>query len=43
VIDDAALAKKYTENWQIHLGHSEPYTDEKGAMTQTQPNRKRIQ
>ena len=43
VIDDAALAKKYTENWQSHLGHSEPYTDEKGAMTQTRPNRKRTQ
>ena len=43
VIDDAALAKKYTENWQSHLGHSEPYTDEKGAMTQTQPNRQRTQ
>ncbi len=43
VIDDAALAKKYTENWQSHLGHSEPYADEKGAMTQTQPNRKRTQ
>jgi len=43
VIDDAALAKKYTENWQSHLGHSEPYIDEKGAMTQTQPNRKRTQ
>jgi phosphatidylserine/phosphatidylglycerophosphate/cardiolipin synthase-like enzyme len=43
VIDDAALAKKYTENWQSHLGHSEPYPDEKGAMTQTQPNRQRTQ
>ena len=43
VIDDAALAKKYTENWQSHLGHSEPYIDEKGTMTETRPNRKRTQ
>jgi len=43
VIDDAALAKKYTENWQSHLAHSEPYTDEKGTMTETRPNRKRTQ
>lgn len=25
VIDDAALAKKYMENWQKHLAHSEKY------------------
>jgi phosphatidylserine/phosphatidylglycerophosphate/cardiolipin synthase-like enzyme len=25
VIDDAALAKKYTDNWQKHLAHSEKY------------------
>ena len=25
VIDDAALAKKYTDNWQMHLSHSEKY------------------
>jgi len=43
VIDDAALAKKYTENWQSHLAHSEPYTDGKGTMTETRPNRKRTQ
>ena len=43
VIDDAALAKKYAENWQSHLAHSEPYTDEKGTMTETRPNRKRTQ
>jgi phosphatidylserine/phosphatidylglycerophosphate/cardiolipin synthase-like enzyme len=41
VIDDASLAKKYTENWQNHLGHSEPYTDEKGTMTELRSNRKR--
>jgi len=41
VIEDAALAKKYTANWQSHLGHSEPYTDEKETMADTRPNRKR--
>jgi len=41
VIDDVLFAKKYTENWQNHLGHSEPYTDEKGTMTELRPNRKR--
>jgi phosphatidylserine/phosphatidylglycerophosphate/cardiolipin synthase-like enzyme len=25
VIDDAALAKKYADNWQKHLAHSEKY------------------
>ena len=25
VIDDVALAKKYTDNWQKHLAHSEKY------------------
>jgi phosphatidylserine/phosphatidylglycerophosphate/cardiolipin synthase-like enzyme len=25
VIDDAALAKKYSDNWQKHLAHSEKY------------------
>ena len=25
VIDDAALAKKYTDNWEKHLAHSEKY------------------
>jgi phosphatidylserine/phosphatidylglycerophosphate/cardiolipin synthase-like enzyme len=25
VIQDAALAAKYTINWQAHLQHSEPY------------------
>ena len=25
VIDDAALAKKYTANWKLHLAHSEKY------------------
>ena len=25
IIDDAGLAKKYTENWQKHLAHSEIY------------------
>jgi phosphatidylserine/phosphatidylglycerophosphate/cardiolipin synthase-like enzyme len=25
VIDDAALAKKYTDNWQMHLSHSGKY------------------
>jgi phosphatidylserine/phosphatidylglycerophosphate/cardiolipin synthase-like enzyme len=26
VIHDTALAKRYTDNWQKHLEHSEPYT-----------------
>ena len=39
VIDDAALAKKYTSNWQKHLEHSEPYTDTKGTLTETRPDR----
>ena len=43
VIDDADLAKKYTANWKRHLEHSEPYTDEKGTMTETRPKRKRNQ
>ncbi len=30
VINDAALAKKYTANWQEHERHSEVYV-EKGA------------
>lgn len=38
-IDDAALAKKYTVNWQKHLEHSEPYTDTKGSMTEPRPKR----
>ena len=25
VIDDAVLAKKYADNWQKHLAHSEKY------------------
>jgi phosphatidylserine/phosphatidylglycerophosphate/cardiolipin synthase-like enzyme len=25
VIQDAALAAKYAQNWQTHLTHSEPY------------------
>jgi len=25
IIDDAELAKKYTENWNLHLKHSEVY------------------
>ena len=25
VIEDAALAKKYTDNWQKHLAHSDKY------------------
>jgi len=25
VIDDAALAAKYTANWNVHLTHSKPY------------------
>lgn len=29
VIDDAGLAKKYTENWQKHLAHSEKYDGQK--------------
>lgn len=41
VIDDAALAKKYTANWKAHLEHSEPYTDTKGTMSDTRPKRKR--
>ena len=41
VIDDAALAKKYTANWKAHLEHSGPYTDTKDTMTETRPNRKR--
>ncbi|MDR3411948.1 MAG: phospholipase D family protein [Formivibrio sp.] len=41
VIDDAALAKKYTANWNAHLEHSEPYTDTKGTMADTRPKRKR--
>jgi len=43
VIDDATLAKKYTANWNAHLDHSEPYTDEKGTMSDTRPKRKRNQ
>lgn len=41
VIEDDALAKKYTANWQSHLAHSEPYTDEKGTMDDARPKRKR--
>ena len=26
VLKDAALAKKYAENWRVHFDHSEPYT-----------------
>ena len=26
VIHDRALAARYTENWQAHAAHSEPYT-----------------
>jgi phosphatidylserine/phosphatidylglycerophosphate/cardiolipin synthase-like enzyme len=41
VIEDPVLAKQYSENWRKHLEHSEPYTDEKGAMQDTRPRRKR--
>ncbi|MDD5140555.1 MAG: phospholipase D family protein [Verrucomicrobiales bacterium] len=41
VIEDMALAKKYTANWQNHLEHSEPYTDDKGTMNDSRPKRKR--
>jgi phosphatidylserine/phosphatidylglycerophosphate/cardiolipin synthase-like enzyme len=43
VIDDMALAKKYTANWNAHLEHSEPYNDTKDSMTETRPKRKRDQ
>lgn len=43
VIDDVALATKYTANWNAHLEHSEPYTDTKGTMSETRPKRKRNQ
>ena len=26
VIKDAALAKKYADNWKVHFEHSEAYT-----------------
>src|SRR5664280_1620314 len=42
VIDDALLAKKYTDNWQMHLKHSIRYSDEKGLVTAARPKRKRI-
>jgi phosphatidylserine/phosphatidylglycerophosphate/cardiolipin synthase-like enzyme len=41
VIQDAALALKYTENWQRHLEHSEPYTGERGSITDLPGKRKR--
>lgn len=41
VIEDPLLAKKFAVNWEKHLEHSEPYTDEKGAMTDSRPKRKR--
>lgn len=43
VIDDQALAEKYTANWRAHLEHSEPYVDTKGTMSDTRPKRKRNQ
>ena len=41
VIENGVLAKKYTANWQKHLEHSEPYTDEKGSMTDLRPKQRK--
>ena len=42
VIEDAALAKKYTANWRSHLAHSVPYTDEKMTKSDTWPKPKAV-
>ena len=41
VIQDAGLAAKYTENWRVHLEHSERYISDKGAFADLPGKRKR--
>ena len=41
VIQDAALALKYMENWRKHLEHSERYLGERGSITDLPGTRKR--
>lgn len=41
VLEDAALARKYTANWKSHLDHSEIYTDPQNSPAEALPKHKR--
>ena len=40
VIQDPALAAKYTANWRVHLKHSEPYTGPSEPSTKSSGRRR---
>ena len=41
VIQDAQMAARYAQNWEIHRQHSEPYTGLPGHDELQPPKRKR--